>query len=339
MEGTYGKIEFDGECAIKYYKNTKEQFHSIIREIYFLHILKHPNIVELKSIIFNSGEQISIVMPKYTPFVEYWKSNICAEDAKRIISQLVEVISFIHSKNVMHRDIKEQNLLIDSNGDLKLCDFGISRYCNMQNPDEKIPLSNLTSTTTTYSHRAPEIYELRPYTKNIDIWSLGITIFYITTRRSLYKLFSRTIRNPTHEEMEQNFKIAVLSPGFFLKVAHLYEKYKIVDGYKDIIIECLKTRSINGYEPKTKVITPKQLDMKQNLYLQYCGYLSKYSFYGLKLFLPSVEELSKESVLFIAYICECLFDAKELSKNYIDVKKSHYNIISSLNKINIDIWS
>eukprot|EP00127_Corallochytrium_limacisporum_P004574 Clim_evm14s168 gene=Clim_evmTU14s168 len=84
--------------------------------------------------------------------------------------QVVRGLKYIHSANVLHRDLKPSNLLINTNCDLKICDFGLARVA-----DPNIDHSGLmTEYVATRWYRAPEIMlSSRAYTKAIDIWSVG----------------------------------------------------------------------------------------------------------------------------------------------------------------------
>lgn len=75
-------------------------------------------------------------------------------------------IEYLHKKKIVHRDIKLENLLLDENGNIKLCDFGFSvRILNNQ---------DLRSTYCgTLEMMAPEMFSLQKYGESVDIWALG----------------------------------------------------------------------------------------------------------------------------------------------------------------------
>ena len=104
-----------------------------IREIKYLQELSHPTIVTLYDIFSSKDEQINMVI-EFCPngtledllqdkMVQYGASEI-----KAWMAMLCRAVYYCHSQFVLHRDIKPGNLLIASNGEIKLADFGLARY-------------------------------------------------------------------------------------------------------------------------------------------------------------------------------------------------------------------
>lgn len=88
----------------------------------------------------------------------------------------------IHSANVLHRDLKPSNILLNSNCDLKICDFGLARGAK---PDDHAGF--LTAYVATRWYRAPEIMlSWREYTNAVDLWSVGCIFAEIIGRRPLF---------------------------------------------------------------------------------------------------------------------------------------------------------
>ena len=90
--------------------------------------------------------------------------------AKNIFRQLIETIKYIHSKNIVHRDIKPDNILLNLNNNIKLCDFGVSKEIK-----KGILISDSCGTP---AFIAPEILLSKPYDPYIaDIWSCGVVLY------------------------------------------------------------------------------------------------------------------------------------------------------------------
>jgi serine/threonine protein kinase len=92
------------------------------------------------------------------------------DKAKRIIKQLIGVLAYLHSRNVTHRDIKLENIIIDQRGIIKLIDFG---FCCCSSPDLKLKVF-----CGTPSYMCPEIVLKKEYLgPPTDIWASGVLLF------------------------------------------------------------------------------------------------------------------------------------------------------------------
>merc|ERR1711976_281080 len=94
------------------------------------------------------------------------------EDAGRFfLHQMLESVDFMHSRRVVHRDLKLENILIDENMNLKIADFGFACYKNIY---------NLNSYRGTMTYMAPEIKEGKQYDgTQVDIFSMGVILFIL----------------------------------------------------------------------------------------------------------------------------------------------------------------
>merc|ERR1712137_440014 len=87
--------------------------------------------------------------------------------AKNLMFQLLSGVEYLHSMFILHRDLKTSNLLLSSNGTLKICDFGMAR-------DFTIPLGQYTNYVVTLWYRAPELLLAADhYGPPVDLWSAG----------------------------------------------------------------------------------------------------------------------------------------------------------------------
>lgn len=168
---------------------------SSLREIAALKNLKHPNILELCEVI-HTGNSLYLVFElldkdlKQT--IEETAAGLPERVCKNYLWQLLRGIAFCHSRRILHRDLKLQNLLVNKDGTIKLADFGLARNVSL-------PLRAYTKEVVTLWYRAPEILlgsEL--YGPSIDIWSLGCIFFEMLTKMVLF---------PGDSEIDQLFKI------------------------------------------------------------------------------------------------------------------------------------
>ncbi|NXW38246.1 MK15 kinase, partial [Phaetusa simplex] len=102
-----------------------------------------------------------------------------------ILYQLLKATKFIHSGNVIHRDQKPSNILLDADCFVKLCDFGLARSLCQMNEDQGNP--PLTEYVATRWYRAPEILlSSRSYTKGVDMWSIGCILGELLLGKPLF---------------------------------------------------------------------------------------------------------------------------------------------------------
>lgn len=155
-------------------KNSDKEI-KIYREINALKQLNHPNIVKLDEVLQNS-KYIGIVL-EYASGGEFYKyiqkkRRLKEQSARRLFAQLISGVSYIHSKGLVHRDLKLENLLLDKNENLIITDFGFVNEFYSSNE-----LMKTSCGSPCYA--APELVTCtKPYeARKADIWSCGIILF------------------------------------------------------------------------------------------------------------------------------------------------------------------
>eukprot|EP01121_Diplochlamys_sp_Union-15-3_P013371 TRINITY_DN4140_c0_g1_i3.p1 TRINITY_DN4140_c0_g1~~TRINITY_DN4140_c0_g1_i3.p1 ORF type:complete len:464 (-),score=60.70 TRINITY_DN4140_c0_g1_i3:14-1405(-) len=157
------------------------------REIMLLQELSgHSNIITLEDVIkADNDKDIYLVFPyMQTDLHAAIRVNILQEVHKRFITyQLLKAIKYMHSGNVLHRDMKPSNLLLNAECLLRVADFGLARCVDQK--DDKMPI--LTDYIATRWYRAPEILlGSNKYTKGVDMWSIGCILGEILLGKPLF---------------------------------------------------------------------------------------------------------------------------------------------------------
>ncbi|KAJ4843977.1 CBL-interacting serine/threonine-protein kinase 25 [Turnera subulata] len=155
----------------------KGLMEQIKREISVMHLVKHPNIVELKEVMATKSK-IFFVM-EYVKggelFAKVVKGRLKEDVARKYFQQLISAVDYCHSRGVSHRDLKPENLLLDENGDLKVSDFGLSAL-----PEQHWNDGLLHTQCGTPAYVAPEILRKKGYDgAKADIWSCGVILYVL----------------------------------------------------------------------------------------------------------------------------------------------------------------
>lgn len=172
----------------------------ILREIKLLNHFRHDNIVSLIDMMppnvkyledFTDVYLVTELMETDLHRIIYSKQKLSIDHVQYFIYQVLRGLKYIHSCHVLHRDLKPSNLLVNSNCDLKICDFGLAR--GMHSPesisksDGKTPTLLLTEYVVTRWYRAPEIMlACHEYSYQIDVWSVGCIFAELILRKPYF---------------------------------------------------------------------------------------------------------------------------------------------------------
>ncbi|KAL2137365.1 hypothetical protein VTI74DRAFT_3305 [Chaetomium olivicolor] len=163
----------------------KSMIEALKREISLLRDLRHPNIVQYLG-CGSSAEYLNIFL-EYVPggSVQTMLNSYGALPeplVRSFVRQILNGLSYLHNRDIIHRDIKGANILVDNKGTIKISDFGISK---------KLEATNILNGANNNKHRpslqgsvfwmAPEVVKQTSYTRKADIWSLGCLVVEMMT--------------------------------------------------------------------------------------------------------------------------------------------------------------
>uniref|UniRef100_A0A183SR89 Cyclin-dependent kinase 9 n=2 Tax=Schistocephalus solidus TaxID=70667 RepID=A0A183SR89_SCHSO len=199
-QGTFGEVfkvrhkttkEIFALKRLKIEKETEGFPITALREVRILRSLSHKNIVSLKGICHRRNPGINGYRYEFYLLFEF-----CDHDLAGLLSQKVEIslpvkkgiakqlltgICFLHRNNILHRDLKASNILIDRTGTLKIADFGLARLTVAPSaPDRRVCY---TGRVVTLWYRPPEILlNDRCYDRPVDLWGAGCIIAELWTK-------------------------------------------------------------------------------------------------------------------------------------------------------------
>ncbi|XP_063132923.1 sperm motility kinase X-like [Rattus norvegicus] len=163
--------------AIKVLKNTKKCSSVMSREVDILKSLGHPHIIKVVEVV-QTREATHLVMEHASQGDLLDRIRECGYlkswEARRMFRQILEAVQFCHDNNIVHRDIKANNILIDGRWNAKLCDFGLAA--------KTLPGQKLIDFCGTLPYCAPEFFEAEEYEgRPFDVWSVGVLLFFMVT--------------------------------------------------------------------------------------------------------------------------------------------------------------
>uniref|UniRef100_A0A8C1PSF9 MAP/microtubule affinity-regulating kinase 3 n=1 Tax=Cyprinus carpio TaxID=7962 RepID=A0A8C1PSF9_CYPCA len=168
------------EVAIKIIDKTQlnpTSLQKLFREVRIMKTLRHPNIVRLFEVI--ETEKTLYLVMEYASGGEVFDYLVSHGRMKEIearakFRQIVSAVHYCHQKNIVHRDLKAENLLLDADANIKIADFGFSNEFTLGN--------KLDTFCGSPPYAAPELFQGKKYDgPEVDIWSLGVILYTLVS--------------------------------------------------------------------------------------------------------------------------------------------------------------
>uniref|UniRef100_A0A8C6SZ62 MAP/microtubule affinity-regulating kinase 3 n=1 Tax=Neogobius melanostomus TaxID=47308 RepID=A0A8C6SZ62_9GOBI len=168
------------EVAIKIIDKTQlnpTSLQKLYREMRIMKTLNHPNIVQLFEVI--ETEKTLYLVMEYASGGEVFDylvshGRMKEKEARAKFRQIVSAVHYCHQKNIVHRDLKAENLLLDAKANIKIADFGFS--------NEFSAGSKLDTFCGSPPYAAPELFQGKKYDgPEVDVWSLGVILYTLVS--------------------------------------------------------------------------------------------------------------------------------------------------------------
>ncbi|XP_022940764.1 serine/threonine-protein kinase STY8-like isoform X2 [Cucurbita moschata] len=173
------------EVAIKLLKDgslNEAVRREFAQEIHIMRNLRHKNVVQF--IGASTRPPSAFIVTEYMPggsmhdFLHQKKGVLSFPSLLRVAVDVSKGMNYLHQKNIIHRDLKAANLLLDEDGVVKVADFGVARVQSQSGV--------MTAETGTYRWMAPEVIEHKPYDHKADVYSFGIVLWELLTGQLPY---------------------------------------------------------------------------------------------------------------------------------------------------------
>ncbi len=223
-----------------------ENLKKISREIDIMRKLSHRCVIQLYQVM--ESDSMIYIVTEYAANGEIFdhlvqNGRMSEEEACRVFAQILSAIKYCHTHGVVHRDLKAENLLLDSDNNIKLADFGFANYYSS---------SNLLSTWCgSPPYAAPELFEGKQYVgPKADIWSLGVVLYVLVSG-------SLPFDGVTLQELRSRVVGCQYRIPFFLseQCEHLLKGLLVIDPDKRLTLEQIAshqwTHKGRAQDPKT----------------------------------------------------------------------------------------
>ncbi|KAM7318871.1 hypothetical protein ACRRTK_021984 [Alexandromys fortis] len=322
--GSFGEVKLachiptNSHVAIKILSKKSNALNEMNSEVQILQTLEHSNIIHFFHVIDTQSR--TYIITEYVAGKDLRKflrevKRLKEQEARPIFQQVVSAVYFLHQRRIAHRDIKLKNILIDGDGNVKLCDFGLA----VQLAEGQM----LNRVCGSLKYMAPEILAREPYDGlAVDMWSLGVVLYVMVTGK--YP-FSEVTKDGMHR-LITNTKYPIfehLSIPCHIIIAQLL---MVPTNRRITICQLVETPWLGPKEkhtaPTTKEILPKLVETMYTM-----GYNLEEIFSSLRYRQPN-EVTATFNILKYKLMCENSFHQTEhpcLKDSHID---AHHPLFS-----------
>ncbi|KAH9505131.1 Serine/threonine-protein kinase 32C, partial [Bulinus truncatus] len=277
-KGSFGKVcivqKKDSKLmfAMKYMNKTacihQEAINNVIKEVEILKKVDHVFIVNLWYCFQDEEDMFMVVDLLLGGDLRYHMQeelNFTEQHLQLYLAELALALDYLRSKNILHRDIKPDNILLDEEGHVHITDFNIASELNK---DELA-----TSLSGTKPYMAPEIFrtavgEIKGYSFSVDWWALGVTMFELAKKKRPFNILSDT--NP-QETLQIIYNTKVNFPGNVSdEMIDILRQLLLVNPEQRIqtlqsLLAHPAIRSLNIEQVKAKAVKPLFVPSKDHL--------------------------------------------------------------------------
>ncbi|XP_066255971.1 serine/threonine-protein kinase MARK2-like isoform X8 [Euwallacea similis] len=258
------------EVAIKIIDKTQltpGSLQKLFREVRIMKMLDHPNIVKLFQVI--ETEKTLYLVMEYASGGEVFDylvlhGRMKEKEARAKFRQIVSAVQYCHQKRIIHRDLKAENLLLDSEMNIKIADFGFS--------NEFTPGNKLDTFCGSPPYAAPELFQGKKYDgPEVDVWSLGVILYTLVSGSLPFD--GSTLRELRERVLRGKYRIP-----FYMSTdcENLLKKFLVLNPAKRASLETImKDKWMNqGYEndelkpyvePEPDMNDPKRIEILVSL--------------------------------------------------------------------------
>ncbi|XP_040998672.1 serine/threonine-protein kinase STY8-like isoform X2 [Juglans microcarpa x Juglans regia] len=170
-------------------------------EVAILREVQHKNVVQFIGACTKPPHLC--IVTEYMPggsLYDYLHKNHNILELPQLLKFAVDVskgMEYLHQNNIIHRDLKTANLLMDTHNVVKVADFGVARFQTQG--------GTMTAETGTYRWMAPEVINHQPYNQKADVFSFAIVLWELVTAKNQYQLVSSIMKALLQEEEQPEF--------------------------------------------------------------------------------------------------------------------------------------